>query len=79
MIAALLITLLGIGGTGWLYTTDRFWGVGWVEELHEKLTYVLFGLTAPHISGVLFSSLRHRENLVAAMIHGRKRAPEDVA
>ena len=81
MIAALLITLLGIGGTGWLYTTDRFWGVGWVEELHEKLTYVLFGLAALHISGVLFSSLRHRENLVAAMIHGRKRAPapEDVA
>ena len=81
MIVALLITLFGICGTGWLYTTEKFWGVAWVEELHEKLTYTLFGLVALHVGGVIFSSWRHGENLVAAMIHGRKRAPgeRDVA
>ena len=76
MILALLITLFGICGSGWLYTTDRFWGVAWVEHLHEGLTNFLFGLAALHIGGVIFSSLRHHENLLAAMIHGRKRAPD---
>ena len=75
MIVALLVTLAGVCVTGWLFTTDRFWGVEWMEELHEGLTYFLFGLVTLHVSGVIFSSLRHRENLLAAMIHGRKKAP----
>ena len=75
MIVALLVTIAGVCITGWLFTTDRFWGVEWMEELHEGLTYLLLGLAALHISGVIFSSLRHKENLVAAMIHGRKKAP----
>ncbi len=75
MIVALLVTLAGVCVTGWLFTTDRFWGVEWMEELHEGLTYFLLGLAALHVSGVIFSSLRHRENLVAAMIHGHKKPP----
>ena len=75
MIVALLITIAGVCASGWLYTTDTYWGVKWVEELHEGLTNFLFTLVAVHISGVTYSSWRHRENLVAAMIHGRKRAP----
>lgn len=76
MIVALLVTLSGVCITGWLFSTDRFWGVEWMEELHEWLTYFLLGLAAPHIGGVVFSSLRHKENLVASMLQGRKRAPE---
>ena len=75
MIVALLATITGICVSGWLYTTERFWGVGWVEDLHEGLTNFLFVLVALHIGGVIFSSLRHGENLVAAMVSGRKRAP----
>ena len=75
MIAALIVTITGVCASGWLYTTDRFWGVAWVEELHEALTNFLMALAALHIGGVIFSSIRHRENLVAAMFHGRKRAP----
>jgi cytochrome b len=77
MIVMLLTTITGICITGWLYTTDKFWGIAWVEDLHTGLTNVLIALVALHIAGVIFSSLRHGENLVAAMVHGRKRAPRD--
>jgi cytochrome b len=41
----------------------------------------LLVLVALHVTGVATASWRHRENLVAAMIHGRKRPPRgnDVA
>jgi cytochrome b len=78
MIAALLATALATALSGWLYTTDRYWGVEWVERLHGTLTDVLLVLVALHVTGVLFASRRHRENLIAAMFHGRKR-PADAA
>jgi len=73
MIVALLATTALVGASGWLYTTDRFWGVEWVETLHARLTYLLLVLIAAHVAGVLYASWRHHENLVAGMVHGRKR------
>ena len=73
MVVVLLVMVAAVGITGWLYTTDRYWGVDWVEELHEMLSNVLFLFVALHLAGVIFTSVRHRENLVAAMLHGRKR------
>ena len=73
MVVLLLTMVALVGVTGWLYTTDRFWGVGWVEELHETLSNILFGFVALHILGVVLTSIRHRENLPASMLHGRKR------
>lgn len=75
MIVALIATVAAVDLTGWLYTTDRFWGLEWVEDLHEGVSNALLALIALHVAGVAFSSWRHGENLVAAMIHGRKRAP----
>ena len=72
MIVALLLTVAATGLSGWLYTTDAFWGVAWVEAVHETFANLLLGLIALHIAGVVFTSFRQRENLVAAMIHGRK-------
>jgi cytochrome b len=74
MIVTLLVTVTLVGASGWLYTTDRFWGVEWVETLHRWLTNVLWVFVGLHLAGVLYTSLRHRENLVSAMLHGRKRA-----
>lgn len=74
MVVALLSMVVLVGFTGWLYTTDRFWGVAWVEALHSTLSDILFVFVALHILGVVFTSAKHRENLVAAMLHGRKPA-----
>jgi cytochrome b len=72
MIVALLVDALVCGFSGWLYTTDRFWGVAWVGDLHEVSGDLLLPLVALHVGGVVLTSRRHHENLLAAMIHGNK-------
>jgi cytochrome b len=76
MIVMLLVTIAVICGTGWLYTTDAYWGVAWVGELHEGATDFLIVLVALHVAGVVFTSIRQKENLVKAMITGTKRVPD---
>lgn len=81
MVVALLATVAGAGLTGWLYTTEWLWGYEWLSDLHTALAWLLTGLVPAHLAGVALASWRHRENLVAAMFSGRKRAaePGDVA
>lgn len=76
MVVVLLTMVTLVGATGWLYTTDRFWGVAWVGELHETLSNALFLFVLLHILGVIYTSFHHRENLPGAMFHGRKRPEE---
>jgi cytochrome b len=72
MIVGLLVLLAVITISGWMTTLDMFWGVGWVEDLHETSSWLLLWIVPLHVGGVLFASLRHRENLVRAMITGTK-------
>ncbi|MFI5445415.1 cytochrome b/b6 domain-containing protein [Polaromonas sp. UC242_47] len=76
MVLLLLGLVASLGLTGWLYTTDYFWGMAWLDTLHHALAWALLVLIALHLAGVAFTSLRHRENLVAAMFSGRKPAPD---
>lgn len=75
MALALWACVLALAFTGWLYTTDAFWGEAWLDQLHRLLGWCLLGLIAAHLAGVAFTSRRHRENLVRAMIDGRKPPP----
>ncbi len=73
----LLGAVAATGLTGWLCTTDRYWGDETMFALHSGLAWTLVALVALHLAGVLTMSFHHRENLVAAMLHGHKRAPHE--
>jgi cytochrome b len=73
MIVALLAFALVGAGTGALYVTDRFWGAAWVIRTHEISTWAFAVLAPLHVLGVIHASIVHRENLVRAMVDGRKR------
>jgi len=58
-------------------TTDRFWGVDWVAELHEGLVLWAGVSVGLHIAAVIFESRRTGVNLPRAMVTGYKTVPED--
>jgi cytochrome b len=74
MILALFALVLVAGVSGWMSETDRFFGVTWVEDLHSGSANLLLFLIIGHVVGVIASSMLHGENLVRAMITGRKPA-----
>jgi cytochrome b len=76
MVVALMVAMTMTAASGWALTTDAFWGVVWMQRLHDGLAHALLLMVCAHLAGVILASLRHRENLVAAMIDGRKRAAE---
>ncbi len=73
MIVMLLTTITITLVTGWMMSLDAFWGVEWVEELHEIVANTVLILVAFHVAGVIHASVVHRESLVKAMITGVKR------
>jgi len=81
MVLALMAGMAATALTGWMMTTAAYFGVEWVQSLHSVIAHGLLLLVFIHVAGVALACLRHRENLVAAMITGRKREPEaeDVA
>ena len=48
----------------------------WMEDLHEAVANLVLAFVLFHIAGVLVSSLVHGENLVRAMINGKKEIEE---
>lgn len=74
---AMVIALLGLiattATTGYLMTTDAFWGVDWVEEVHKTAAFTTLGMVGLHVAGVILASLEHGENLAKSMFTGRKR------
>jgi cytochrome b len=73
MIVALLVALLVTVVTG-VFADDSGAFGHLFEETHEAIAYGMLGLIFVHVAGVIVGSLAHRENLVRAMITGRKRS-----
>ena len=73
MILLLMAAMIATSLTGWMMTTDTYFGVVWVETLHGLCGHGLLVLVLLHLGGVALASVRHRENLVRAMITGDKR------
>ena len=72
--AVAIFLLLGFGITAAAsgYATYNDFGGHFMEELHEAAANGMMALVAVHLAGVVVSSWLHRENLVKAMITGRK-------
>jgi cytochrome b len=73
MSVALLVLLAVSAISGWMQITQRFFGVDWVETLHTWSSNLVLILVAVHVLGVLLMCALQKENLVRAMITGRKR------
>jgi len=69
-IVALLSLAIAVTASGW-GTYNEVAG-DWLEELHEVAANVMLAIVGVHVAAVLLSSWMHRENLVGAMISGRK-------
>ena len=68
-----LIALTAASG----YATYNELGGDWLEELHEFAADALLILVGVHLAGVTVDSFVHKENLVRAMITGRKPLPPE--
>jgi cytochrome b len=72
MVIALLVSITAIVATGIMINSDTFWGAEWVEDAHEIFVNLTLLMILLHVAGVVFTSIEHGENLVRAMITGRK-------
>jgi cytochrome b len=72
--ALAILVLLALAGlataTGW--ATYNEIGGEMFEDVHEALATAMLAIVLVHVLAVVASSKLHRENLVGAMIHGRK-------
>ncbi|OAF02328.1 hydrogenase [Bradyrhizobium centrolobii] len=73
MLVALLLTLAVSAISGAMAVTVTFFGIWWVEDTHTYSSDVVIVLVVLHVAGVVLMGILQRENLVRAMITGRKR------
>jgi len=71
-VAIVLLLLLSVATvvSGWANYNDL--GGHWLEELHEVMANFMLIVVGGHVAGVVVSSRLHHENLVRAMVTGRK-------
>lgn len=71
-----LAVLLLIGAIAAVVTTGWMAFQGGEKDLHESIAWALLGLVGIHVAAVIVTSIVSRENLVRAMVTGRKNAAD---
>lgn len=69
---AMLGLTVGLGVSGALMSSNEAF-----EEVHEVLAYALLAVVIVHVAGVIWHTIRHRENITGSMIHGTKEGEAD--
>lgn len=72
MLVALLVSLAVSTITGAMSVTVTFFGVWWVEDTHHYSSDAVIVLVVLHVLGVALMGILQRENLIRAMLTGRK-------
>ena len=69
-IVSLLVSTVVVAATGWAAYNEV--GGEALEELHELIANAMLAIVGAHVAGVLIGSWLHRDNLIGAMLTGRK-------
>ena len=77
--ALAILGLLALGATVAATGLATFYGIAGkaMEEFHEGVSYGMLALAVAHVVGVLVTSALLRENLILAMLTGRKPGPSE--
>jgi len=73
MVIALLVMLGIVSFSGWMQTWDRFWGVDWVEELHETSANITMIMVVIHVSAVVLMGRVTGIPLIGPMLTGKRK------
>ncbi len=72
MVLTLLALLVTACVSGWLQTTDRYWGEEWVALLHEYSVNLLLGCATIHVLAVVVMQRLTGIPLIRTMLSGRR-------
>jgi cytochrome b len=76
MIYNIIATIAAIAASGYMMTTDVYFGIDWVQTLHETaVTWAEISVVV-HVAAVIFESARSKVNLPLAMLTGTKTIPD---
>ena len=55
-----VLVVVALAVSGWLYTTDMFWGSELVETVHRMLAWALLALVVEHVARAAATRARRR-------------------
>ncbi|MEJ7138977.1 cytochrome b/b6 domain-containing protein [Amphibiibacter pelophylacis] len=75
MMLALWAMILTMGVSGYMMGLDEWYGVEWLENVHEYTAWLIQISVVLHVLAAIVGSKQVGYNLIASMIHGKKPLP----